>query len=68
MNKTQAPLQLLAGGYIGTFNVTSGSGGSRLQRRNIPRVCGIGARWALAVNAATFLTTYGPAACPGARS
>jgi hypothetical protein len=46
-NKIQAPLQLLAGGYIGTFNVTSGSGGSRLQRRNIPRVCGIGARWAL---------------------
>jgi hypothetical protein len=26
MNKIQAPLQLLAGGYIGTFNVTSGRG------------------------------------------
>jgi hypothetical protein len=44
-NKIQAPLQLLAGGYIGTFNVTSGRGGSRehpaslrtrRERRNIP--------------------------------
>jgi hypothetical protein len=26
MNKIQAPLQLLAGGYLGSFNVTSGSG------------------------------------------
>jgi len=49
MNKIQAPLQLLAGGYIGTFNVTSGSGWqqttaekhptslrTRRERRNIP--------------------------------
>jgi hypothetical protein len=26
MNKIQNPLQLLAGGYIGAFNVSSGSG------------------------------------------
>jgi hypothetical protein len=26
MNKIQIPLHLLAGGYIGTFNVASGSG------------------------------------------
>jgi hypothetical protein len=49
LNKIQAPLQLLAGGYIGTFNVTSGSGWqqttaekhptslrTRGERRNIP--------------------------------
>ena len=49
MNKIQAPLQLLAGGYIGTFNVTSGRGWqqttaekhptslrTRRERRNIP--------------------------------
>src|ERR1700684_3703317 len=49
MNKIQAPLQLLAGGYIGTFNVTSGGGWqqttaekhptslrTRRERRNIP--------------------------------
>ena len=49
MNKIQAPPQLSAGGYIGTFNVTSGSGWqqttaekhptslrTRRERRSIP--------------------------------
>jgi hypothetical protein len=58
MNTIQAPLQLLAA----PLTLLLAAGGSRLQGRNIPRVCG------LAVNAAIFLTTCGSTACPSARS
>jgi hypothetical protein len=36
MNKIQRPLQLLAGGYIGTFNVTTGSGWQQLTAEQHP--------------------------------
>jgi hypothetical protein len=36
MNKIQTPFQLLAGGYIGTFNVNSGSGWTQLTAEKRP--------------------------------
>jgi hypothetical protein len=36
MNKIQSPLQLLAGGYIGTFNVSSGSGWQQTTAEKCP--------------------------------
>ncbi len=36
MNKIQNPLQLLAGGYIGTFNVNSGSGWQQMTAEKRP--------------------------------
>lgn len=62
LNEIQAPLQLLAGGYLGTFNVTSGSGWQQTTAEKHPRVCG------LAVNDAIFLTTCRSTACTSARS
>lgn len=36
MNKIQTPFQLLAGGYIGTFNVTAGTGWTQLTAEKRP--------------------------------
>jgi hypothetical protein len=36
MNKIQSPLQLLAGGYIGTFNVATGSGWQQITAEKRP--------------------------------
>ena len=41
-NRFQSPLQLLSGGSIGAFDVTSGSGWHQVTAENTPQTCSAG--------------------------